>query len=406
MLHMQGAPSMSATPISPAHADSRAAAAWPVVAACALAAAGWGFYQSLPVVLGALAQRRGFSDQQVGWLGSAELSGMLLGGVFAAWVVAVGRHRRLAACGLMVVLAALVATALQQEFPGTGMARVVGGFGAGMTYSICVACLAATAFPTRNFGILNAAMVVFGAVQLAAFPWLNTQLGLNSILLVLALECAVAALLLPVLPVPVRAMVSSPAAVVSSGRIGRTGVGYLAATALFHIAPAIFWTYCERLGTDEGMRAELVGATLTVISLAAAGVCLLAWRIARRWGERRALIVAGALMALSLLSWASPAGGSVGYVLRALLFFLTWGTAGVFQQSEARLFDSTGRMTTLVPVAQGLGLAVGPFIGATILAWGFALPGMVALSGSFVVVSLALYAVAPFTAPSIDRERR
>lgn len=49
-----------------------------IVAACVLCAAAWGSYQALPVVLGALAQHRGFTDQEIGWLGSAELFGMLI----------------------------------------------------------------------------------------------------------------------------------------------------------------------------------------------------------------------------------------------------------------------------------------------------------------------------------------
>lgn len=376
--------------------DKPIGAGWAVAAACTLGAAGYGFYQSLPVVLGSLAKHRGFNDQQVGWLGSAELSGMLFGGLFAAWVVAHGRHRKLAMSGLSIVLMALVFTAVAVDLRTTGVVRLFGGFGAGLTYSICVACLASTDSPTRNFGILNAVMVVFGATQLAAFPWIDSFLGLNGVLAILALECAVAAVLLPAVPVPRPAAQRSegthvPTVSAPALQVRLRGWGYIVATALFHVAPAAFWTYCERLGSERGLSAEFVGATLTVISLLVAGGCVLAWRISNRWGEHRALLVAGVLMGLSLLSWAAPASGTLGYVLRAVLFFLTWGIAGVFQQSESRLLDSTGRMTTLVPVAQNAGLAIGPFAGATILGWGLTLPDTLALSAVFVLASLALY---------------
>lgn len=358
-----------------------------VAAACALGIAGYGFYQALPVMLGMLAQHHGLTVQQIGWLGSLELSGMLLGGLFAAWSLPTFRQRRLGGGALTSILIALACTLAATSFGATSVARFAGGFGAGLAYSISVASVALTAAPTRNFGVLNAAMVLSGSIQLSAFPWV----GMTGSFMVLAVECVVAALLLPALPVAQTRPRRD--ARQRAGAKGIQGWTFLAATTLFHIAPAALWTYSERIGTDSGLTAGFVGATLTMSTLAAAGTCLLGWRLGARWGEHRALLGTAALLALTLTSWLAPSFGAAGYALRSLFFFSTWALGGVFQLSAAEPVDSSGRLAALVPVAQNVGLAIGPLAGASVLTWGVSLPDMLAVNAAFVVLSLLLYVV-------------
>ena len=65
----------------------------------------------------------------------------------------------------------------------------------------------------------------------------------------------------------------------------------------------------------------------------------------------------------------------------------------MFQLSAAEPVDSSGRLAALVPVAQNVGLAIGPLAGASVLTWGVSLPDMLAVNAAFVVLSLLLYVV-------------
>ena len=390
---------------TPAQHDK--ADAWPVAAACALGIGGYGFYMALPIALGTMAQQLGFSDQQLGWLGSVELLGMLLGALFAAWALRFSRLRSLAGAGTAAVLVAALGSLQVRGFDLSCTVRMLGGFGAGLAYSVSVVCIGNTAAVTRNFGILNAAMVLAGALELAGLPWMAEKWGMPGVFAVLGLEAGVAVLLLPALPVvrvasTVATHCTARTMAIAPRSLLRLGLPCLLATTLCHVGPAANWAYSERLASAAGLSAGHISAVLTIGSLIGALGCLGAWRLGARWGQHRALLATVLLLALVMLSWAAPWPGSAGYGVRTVLTALAWAVVGVFQQTAVTLIDDSGRLVALVPAAQGIGLAVGPLAGATLLGVGLSLPAALACSAAFLVLSLSLSAWVYLKVKDID----
>ena len=98
----------------------------------------------MPILVGALADLRGYSEEAVGYIASAELGGMFLASVFVS-VFVYRLNRRLGALAglLLSLLINILSTQVEAYGPFMAM-RVVAGFGAGLCYSIAIANLSAT----------------------------------------------------------------------------------------------------------------------------------------------------------------------------------------------------------------------------------------------------------------------
>jgi predicted MFS family arabinose efflux permease len=367
-----------------------------LVSTCVLGICGYGFASALPVMLGTAAEVFAFSEQQQGWLGSAELFGMLAGSLLTAVVLRPVRHRKIAAFAVLMMAVGIVGALLSSGFASFLAARICGGFGGGVAYSVSVACICFTRFPVRGFGILSAALVLNGAAEMAAIPWVASHCGLFGAFGILSIECIAAALLLRMLPTSSHggATDADVASTSAHARIARwCGAAFLLAVAIYHTSPIIFWAYADQLGAYSGLTAGQIGVSLTATTLIGAVACLVASKIGMRWSQQLALIVSGLLLVVVMASWTVLSSNRAAFPVKSTLVFCLWEFATVFQLGIANCLDRTGRLATLVPAAQGIGQSVGPLAGATMLGWGIGLGRVVELSTIFIFVSLAIQVV-------------
>ena len=75
-----------------------------IFAAIVLGFAGTGVAMGMPLLVGSMASSLGFSDQQLGYLASSDMTGLFVGSVSASLVVAKMNRRLLAAAGLFMVM--------------------------------------------------------------------------------------------------------------------------------------------------------------------------------------------------------------------------------------------------------------------------------------------------------------
>ena len=75
-----------------------------IFAAIVLGFAGTGVAMGMPLLVGSMASSLGFSDQQLGYLASSDMTGLFVGSVSASFVVAKINRRLLAAAGLFLVI--------------------------------------------------------------------------------------------------------------------------------------------------------------------------------------------------------------------------------------------------------------------------------------------------------------
>ena len=367
------------------------------IAACMCGCvAAYGVYLALPLILGALADTYGFSNRQIGWIGSAENAGLLLGSVAVSWLAKAGGYRRLAIAGIAIAMAGNMATLLLNSFAGFASVRLLTGLGSGMCYSAAIACLSLTRRSSRNFSVFVVILVLANSAELWLVPSLVARMGIRGLYVALGLLYVAPLMLLRFVPALVRppSLASAPgidAARPTDAVLTSNAWWCLSAVVLFGVAASAFWAYSERIGISIGMTEAAVSKTLTLCNLFSLTGSVLAYRLSRRWGQHRPQLAAIAVMIAVFAAWS--AGISVsGYVVGVLLFFEVWSMASVYQLGTLTTIDHSGRYVALVPAAQGIGQSAGPFLAGLLLGRQFTFPQMLMSVTLFAVACFATYA--------------
>jgi predicted MFS family arabinose efflux permease len=351
----------------------------------------------LPVILGSLVSGLGFNDQQIGWVGSAEYLGVLLGSAYVSSQARTGRFRRLALFGIAITVCADVAT-LGTETIGTFcMVRLIGGAGSGACYSASISCLSLTRQPTRTFTILMVVMTIANSLELWWLPRVVDRWGTTGIYAFLAVSYVAPAAFLWSIPARI-----TPSDGTDEGRktvqpIGKEWTARLAwlclaGIVLFNVAATSFWAYAERIGDFAGMTVRLISDTLTICNLLGLAGSVAAYWMSRLWGQHRPQLVCLALMIAAYGMWGLSLTPHT-YVIGVFVFFQVWAIVAVYQLGTLSKIDQSGHYIALVPAAQGVGQSAGPSIAGFLLARQLDFTEMLGAITLFAVGCLLAYAI-------------
>jgi predicted MFS family arabinose efflux permease len=342
------------------------------------------------MILAALAARFGFTDPQLGWIGGIENAGLLAGSVIASGLATRFPFRTLTATGLVVALGATLATPLAGAFGPFCAIRLVGGLGNGLCYAGGVAALSLTARPERNFSVFVVVLVLANSLELWVIPDVAAAAGVPGIYGLLAALYVLPLALLGRFPgrAPVR-----PAADTTTGRGERRTLAAVAigAIVLFNVAASAMYAYSERIGGSVGLSERAIANTLTWCNLFSITGPLLAYALARRFGQHRPQLAALAILILVYVSWAAFLSRAT-FAVGVLLFFEVWSLVNVYQLGTLTELDDTRRGVALLPAAQGVGQAVGPTLGGVLLERGLQYPELIGVQTGFALACFASYA--------------
>ena len=366
-----------------------------ITACIAASAAAYGVYLGLPLILGALADTFKFDNRQIGWIGSAENLGLLLGAVGVSLLARTRRFRRIALAGVSIALIGNALTLTVSSFPAFCGIRLVTGFGSGLCYSSAIACLSMTGRSARNFSIFIVVLVVANSVELWLIPGIVSRWGVPGVYTTLGALFIAPAILLWFVPATLRSSAAGIAHETAPAQrqpvtFSRLAWACLSAIVLFNIAASAFWAYSERIGTSIGLSETTVATTLTLCNLFSLTGSVLAYWLSRRWGQHRPQLGAIAVMICVYAVWALGLT-TLRYIVGVLLFFEVWSMASVYQLSTLTGIDRAGRYVALVPAAQGIGQSAGPFIAGLLLGWQLTFPQILSAVTVFAVGCLAIY---------------
>ena len=170
-----------------------------IFAAVILGFAGTGVAMGMPLLVGAMADSLGFGEQELGWLASSDMTGLLIGSMLTSLVVARANRRTLAAVGLILVILANYFSTQSTDLVPLMMSRLGAGIGAGICYSTCTASLAGSHNSARTFSILLFVLVVMNAFIFYVFPMINERWGVNGLFMFYLFEAVPILLILPAL---------------------------------------------------------------------------------------------------------------------------------------------------------------------------------------------------------------
>ena len=265
------------------------------------------------------------------------------------------------------------------------VAQLVGGATAGAIASVSFVLLGQADNPARAIGLRVTSDVVMGGVFLAALP--GDALGLRGYVAVLALVTVLGVAIAARLPQrtrPPRRHAERALAVTSYA-------AWLAlvAVVIFNIGAVGDWIFiglfAEHAGLPAGPVANVIAASLFAGVIGSLGAAHMAGRSVALWAQ----FVAAGIFLLSI-PWLAATSSLTEFGAAGFAYNAAWNFIGPFLVALVAVRDPSGRLSSLVPAAVGLGTLISPTLtGALIEQRGVSTATLVLMV--FVAVSLAMY---------------
>ncbi len=363
----------------------------PMAAASYMTAVGAILFNTMPVLLGAVADGFGASNDELGLLAAVGLLGasvVLVSSYF--WVRRV-RWRRHLGWSICSGIAAIAALYTVDSFAGLLIVFPLIGVAMASTFAPALAALSDARDPARAFGFSITAQVLLAAVALFLIPaFAVPRYGFSGVVAVLLALFAPALLLLRWIPDggerPER-----PEPPAAEGRVNLRLWALLgiAAMAVYFVGLNGTWAFLERIGNAAGVSGEAIGTALATSMVLGASGAALAGALGQRLPFAPALWASPALFLIFILIALDVRTG-LGFTAAALIFNVAWNFSLPYQMNLIANVDLAGRYIVLVPAAQTLGGALGPALSGS-LSVAFGLRSIYGLLAGAIAVALVCY---------------
>ena len=365
-------------------------------------------FNSLPVMLGSLAEAFKLEPASVGFMGSVCFAGYLVGTLGAPlWIERVN-WRLLTVISALGTAGSFALSAVTADLQGQYVAWALIGFFASTMTCLGMRILSDLPDKVRAFGVRQGVELSVTAAVLFALPPLVIAhwqyLGAAA-----ALAVVVVVLGLSAWWVPARSVLSTGTSGWASGSAGAAGGSSLGPTVEKPRVPlaawmglVVFfvyltgniglWAFLERMGAGLKLEPAQTGLVFAVLKLLGGVAAFSVGALGERWSPRRAHGAALLLLGAGLLLLAS-ASGFTRFALGAWVWEFAFTCGCVLQAAHIARQDPSGRAILLVPAAFALASMVGPGLAGQLYT-----PG-----AAQVLVLAAVTSVAPLAALWIRR---
>lgn len=331
-----------------------------------LATAGLFYVNIMPALIDGLIEGLGFSNQQAGFVGSANVYGAALGALTAVFLVKHIPWRSTSVILLMGLIAAdLISMYLSQPTALIVIRFIHGSIGGGLV-GIGFAVISRTSEADRTFGYLLTVQFGLGGLGLMYLPGLVPTYGTAALFMSLIAFSVVTLLMLPFLD-------SYPSKARNTQHSQTDGpVNYkllalaMLATFLFQAANMGVYAYIIGMGKHYGLGADFISSTLGVAAWIAIAGSVLVIFLSTRFGR---LVPVGTAIVLTCIgTWILHYSQLESmYWLANVGVGITWAFVISYLLGMCAEFDSTGQTAALGGFASKMGLATGPMVAALIL---------------------------------------
>jgi len=335
----------------------------------------------------------GLTEAQAGLAASAELVGIATTSMLAAMFAGRASWRWLTALGLAL---AAIGTAASAILDGDGFlaARLVSGLGCGVVIAISFAAIGLTTDPDRNFAYYITAVLSYGAIGLFALPAVFNEAGVGGAFWAISILFALCLALVPSLPRGGRAL---SAAVEPDARAWprASACAALVGMLAYNVGQGLAWAYAFLVGVDAGVAERDVANALSVSQLFGVAGALTPLLIVGRVG-RGAQIVAAIIGGVCSMALLVMANDIAAYAIAIVAMNYFWNLFVPTFLAALAVESSNARLVLWGVTLQFVGLALGPALGAWLLARGGSFD--IAISAAATAFAAALVLVWPLLA--------
>jgi len=367
------------------------------------------FFILAPVIVQALVTYRGISPADANTLAFIEGSAKAVATIGLALAVSrVNWHHLLRlALGLLVV--GNIASALADSYTVLVVARTMTGIATGIIVPTAYATVALTAKPDRNFGILMASLLTYGAVGFAGASSLAHWGGVSALYGAMAVLALLAWPMISRMPTGAQARATEANFAAAVPLLQRPWhVAAVVAVFANFTAYLCFWANTGLVGTAAGLDDATVGTALAMSQVFGIAGALVASVLGARLGRVLPLtlgiggLVAAVLMTVGMTA-SNPTAllqGATGFMVAACLFIFSQNLTHPYLLGALASFDRSGRLVAIGASAQMLGVAAGPAVAAFLLGGGGELLRVQLAGAVLFALSLTLLL------PALLRDRR
>jgi predicted MFS family arabinose efflux permease len=317
-------------------------------------------------VLG-MVEYMGFDEKVAGDIASAEMWGIAITTLLMTFTAHRFNWRQVIFYSLLIMVIGNLVSIFATSPLYFGIWRFVVGIGAGGLISLAFTVIGLTDKPDRNFGYMIMWVLVYGAIVLMAMPTAYQLVGMEGVLIFLALLPAIGLIFVRYLPTSGTEHVQIEADAINLPSMYKFSA--LLAMFLYFLAQGVVWAYLFLIGITGGGSEQEIANGLTASQFLGVAGAFTAAMIGSRWGRSLPVSI-GILGTFIPLFWLFGNMGALVYGLAVCIYNYFWNLSHPFMLAAMASFDRTGRTVTFAVAAQMLGLAIGPWIAARVFTEG------------------------------------
>tara|TARA_R110002110_G_scaffold415854_1_gene658263 strand:- start:423 stop:1532 length:1110 start_codon:yes stop_codon:yes gene_type:complete len=318
----------------------------------------------VPLLVSAMVASVGLSEQQSGFIVSADMAGYTIGTMTAFFLIDKISWRGFTRYSLFLMLLANLLCSQAEGFTYLLGLRFLSGLSGGAITAVMLSVIAQMRNPDAVYGLWFVVMSLITIAGMVMFPYLLETAGLGGAFSALA---TIALICLPFLnAIPHGATKAEPGSKAPSASFPAV---ILVVASIFFLTTGIggSWAFLGQIGTSAGLTVEQV--SFAIAYSAAGGVAggLLAGWVAMK-SERLfpvSLSCTGLVATMLLLMMDSPS--YLLYAFCCFAFYGLWSFVLPFLLGTLAELERSGRALSLGSTAQGAGLMAGPFLASSIL---------------------------------------
>ena len=351
------------------------------------------FFNISPVIVGAAADNRGFSNQQLGMLMVPGMCAkVLISLLLSFWVRRINRKLLLfgGACAFFGYIFAAFTTSYIILLIALGIA----GVGTGILYCISMACLGSAKNPDRGFGFSQLFQSILMVIGLYAVPiWISPIWGLTGVFMLLAMAVVLAVALIAFFSVTGKQSIDIGAQhnnqAVQVKQLS-SAIMAMAALFIFNLGLNGFWVFYERIATNTGYTTESIAITLsTSVGIGTLGA-FLPILVYNRINRNTMIIAIGLICILVMAGLITIFNESVFWVL-SVLFQACWCAILAYMFASIAAEDRYGKIVILIPAIYSLSSLIASAVAGYVYNYGHIV--FLTYTTSMVFVSIVFWAV-------------
>lgn len=335
-----------------------------------LATAGLYYVNIMPAIVDGLIEGLGFSAQDAGFVGSANVYGAASGALLVVFIVKKINWRPTA----FALLAGLILMDLLSMLINTPQALIafrfchglVGGALVGVGFSV----IARTVNPDKTFGVLLVVQFGLGGLGNLYLPRLVPGFGVEILFVALIAFSVMTALMIPFLgnyPIPVTAGKGED---VSRKKVAVLPLALtLLAIFLFQAANMGLFAFIIGLGRHYQLGLDFITVTLAASGWIGIVGAIIVIALYTRFGRFRPLIIAMLLTIAGILALHFSDDATIFFVANCGMG-MTWAFTIPYLLGLCAGFDKSGQMAALGGFASKMGLASGPMVAGMLVGEG------------------------------------